>query len=566
MWGRLRKHIIPIVLGVVALLPFVWTLNDPFVSDDWNFLWLADKRGFSVSEIVRTNTEGGEAGGSYRPLVSVFWRGLYQVAGTNPAPYRVATIGFHIANVLLLYFLLKKVLAERHYPPAIAGIAAFLFAITPSKAEIAWVSVVNDTLAVLFIVLSAWMYSAALNRPTWPRIVWLGGSLLLTFAALLTKEFAVIIPVIVAVLGWVFGQNFKTIVRHVVLFIAVVMAFFGLRYAAIHLLASDYTGTLTLSVYQIWRAYTSYTVAFFLSGWPRAWVTAEWMQHLWFGGFVLALAAAISMRALRHLRIIWLGAVTAILYVISVVPVVRFAIENSWDYVSDEGERFVYFPSIFLSLLVAVVGWAVYQTLNRPVFKKTFLVIGAVLMLGAYSTLWLKTWRWHQAAQLAGRLVDQGAAILTSNEYGGYVVVGLPEQWQGAQIFRNAYPFALALRLPGSDVPTKHLISSRLHTLYAANAPAFTLVKKSATEFTYHNPQLLISSPSGFVSSDYTLTNNGSVKQKYGISVPAVTTSTVLAFSPQFAQTNQSQPIAIVYFNGTAFVVENFNKDRNNNY
>lgn len=558
MWHRLRKHIWPIVLGIVAVWPFVWTLNDPFVSDDWNFLWLADTRGFSVSEIVHTNTEGGVVGGSYRPVVSMFWRAMYQTASTHPLPYRVATIGFHVANVLLLYFLLKKISVQRHYPPVIAGLAALLFAITPSKAEIAWVSVVNDTLAVLFMLLSAWAYSAALNRRKWSRVALLFVSIVVAFVALLTKEFAIVMPVMVAVIAWVFEQNLKTIARHTALFAAVAIAFFSLRYAAIGLLASDYTGQLTLSSYQVWRAYTSYTVAFFLSGWPRAWVTAEWMQHLWFGGFVLVLAVTISVLVLRRLRVMWLAAVAAILYVISVVPVVRFAIENSWDYVSDEGERFLYFPSVFLSLLVAIVGWSLYQSMQRKKYQTAFLVVGTLCLTLAYGSLAFKTWRWHEAAQLAGRLVDQGASIIQANEHKGYVVVGLPEQWRGAQIFRNAYPLALALRLPNSNVPTKHLIASRLHTVYAASAPEFTLTKKSATEFVYHNPQLLINSPAKFFSSDYTLSNNGNIKQKYGISVSALTTSTVLTFSPQFVQTNQDQSIAIVYFNGTEFAVKSF--------
>lgn len=556
MWGRLRARVWPIALGIIALLPFVWTLNDPFVSDDWNFLWLADTRGFSISEIVRTNTEGGEVGGSYRPLVTVFWRALYQVAGTNPLPYRLATIGFHVVNVLLVYFLLQKIFTQRQIPRAIAGLAALLFALTPSKAEIAWVSVVNDTLATLLLLLSSWAYMAALVKTQWKQaaLFTLAGGL--AFGALMTKEFAVIIPVMIGALAWVYGKKFATIVWHSGLAAGVVAIFLAVRYAAIGLLASDYTGTLTLTVYQVWRAYISYTVAFFVSGLPRAWITAHWLLNLWLGNGAAIIVVGLSVWILRRTRLVFLGVAAAALYLLSIAPVVRFAIENSLRYVSDEGERFVYFPSLFLSVLVATVGWSFFQTFGRDRFKKTAAVLGVVALLGMSGVLGLKTWRWHQAAHLAGRLVDQGAALISNNTYAGYVVVGLPDQFHGAQIFRNAYPFALALRLPGSDVPAKHLIASRLHTLYAPTAEKFTLTKKSATEFAYQHPKPLINSPVGFTSSDYTLTNNGFLKEKYGISIPTITTSTVMAFSPQFVQTNQGQAIAIMYFNGVQFALE----------
>lgn len=355
IWPKLANWLKYTLLGLVALLPFVWTLNDPFVSDDWNFLWLADAGGFSVSDIVRTNTEGGEVGGSYRPVVSAFWRGMYQVAGTHPLPYRVATIGFHVANVLLVYYLLRRIFAQRQIMPVIAGFAALLFAITPSKAEIAWVSVVNDTLATLFILLSCWAYIAALGKQGWKKFITLGLPLVLGLLALLTKEFAVVVPVLIIALACVYGQKSKIIIWHGALFIGVVIAFFALRYTAIQLLASDYTGKLSLSTYQIWRAYCSYTIAFFVSGFPRAWITARWLDHVWLGSTLLLVGAGIALWILRQTRLVFLGIATAILYLIAVVPTVRFSIENSLRYASDEGERFVYFPSIFLSVLVATI-------------------------------------------------------------------------------------------------------------------------------------------------------------------------------------------------------------------
>lgn len=549
MWGRWRKYVWPVVIGLVALLPFVCTLNDPFVSDDWNFLWLADARGFSVTEMIRTNTEGGVSGGSYRPVVNLFWRGLYQVAGLHPLPYRVATIGFHVANTVLLFFLLKKILKQRHLPVAIAGLSAILFAITPSKAEIAWVSVVNDTLAVLFILLASWTFVTALGKTQWKKYFWHSLSVGLALLALATKEFAVLIPIIIFVLSRSEAGSTKTALGHTLPYLGVIGVFFVARYLVIGVLASDYTGKLSLTEYQAWRAYISYAVGFFVSGYPRAYLSSRWLQHLiLFNGVAIIGLAAIGW-VLARTRLLKFGLITGGLFVLSAIPVVRFAIENSLRHVSEEGERFLYFPSVFLSITLAVLIWSVYQCATSNLAKKSVITIGLILGVGMYSTLFIKTWRWHQAARVAGSLVEQGVALISTKQYDGYVVIGLPDQYHGAQIFRNAYPLALSLRLSGSDVPLRHLIAARVRVLYEPGTE-FSLTKISDREFRYTSSKSLLLSVAEFVSTDYTVKTNQLEKEKFGISIPATATSTVVQFTPQFIQGIQAdnQKIAILYF------------------
>lgn len=133
----------------------------------------------------------------YRPLVTVSFLIDRAIWGANP-------FGFHL-TVLLIHALASVALfalARRIAPGAGALVAALLFAVHPVHAEaVGWISGRADVIAALlgFVALLASLASPASFRASAGALVVIG---LASAGAVLAKEPAAILPLMVAIVAW----------------------------------------------------------------------------------------------------------------------------------------------------------------------------------------------------------------------------------------------------------------------------------------------------------------------------------------------------------------------------
>lgn len=212
------------ILLLCAVLPYLDTLGNGFVHDDYNeVLNNPYLRSFGhLKEILSTNTLAhlGARGVTnyYRPVSVVGFLLCYQAFG--PLPY-----GFHLANLLLnaavvclLFALTDRMFRNR----MLAFVTAALFALHPAHTEaVAWISAVTDLDVAFFSLLTFWFYlgvgkpAGQSNHPLVPPLVrsgnrggWLSAAVgtewarlgtVASFAlALLSKEQAAVIPLLAA--------------------------------------------------------------------------------------------------------------------------------------------------------------------------------------------------------------------------------------------------------------------------------------------------------------------------------------------------------------------------------
>lgn len=197
---------------LVCLAAFANALRGEFVHSDVRQIvqnrLLQD--GSVIGEALTTNAgtfRGDPAemgGGGWQPL-SVLWFMLaYRLFG-------LATLGWHVANVLLhagvvalAYGLLRYVGLERWLAAAIT----LLFAIHPSHvASVTWISGVPDLLLGLFFLGSLWL---ALSAQREPRRWKLPVAWLLALCAMLCHEAGVVLPIVVGVALYGFGEPNRT--------------------------------------------------------------------------------------------------------------------------------------------------------------------------------------------------------------------------------------------------------------------------------------------------------------------------------------------------------------------
>jgi Tfp pilus assembly protein PilF len=149
----------------------------------------------------------------YRPLLLVDFIIEHAFFGTNPWGYHLTNLLFHILTVCLLFIFFKKIKIRE----VDALILAALFAVHPVLSQaVAWIPGRNDMLLMIFfltVLISTIQYYLIREKGNKP-LKWLYflTQFVLLLLALFTKETAVVIPLVVAlVLVYIFNKPLKSL-------------------------------------------------------------------------------------------------------------------------------------------------------------------------------------------------------------------------------------------------------------------------------------------------------------------------------------------------------------------
>jgi len=121
--------------------------------------------------------------------------------GPSPGAHHLVNLALHLANTLLLFFLLRRLTGALWRSAFVAA----LFALHPLHVEsVAWVAERKDVLCTLFFCLTLWAYAEWVKRAGW----WRYGAALLFFAlGLMAKPMLVTLPFVLLLLDvWPLGR------------------------------------------------------------------------------------------------------------------------------------------------------------------------------------------------------------------------------------------------------------------------------------------------------------------------------------------------------------------------
>jgi protein O-mannosyl-transferase len=142
-------------------------------------------------------------GNYYRPVFLLFLLVNYKIFGPYPAGWHLVSVAAHVAVTFLVYRLAWRLLRDRKT----ALVAALVFGLTPVHIEsVAWVSGVTDPLLALFLLPSFLWYLNA-RQPGNHRRWWLAGSLAFYGLAMLSKETALILPMLILAFEWLWQKK-----------------------------------------------------------------------------------------------------------------------------------------------------------------------------------------------------------------------------------------------------------------------------------------------------------------------------------------------------------------------
>lgn len=191
MFKKFHPYLLIILIGILL---YVWTAFFDFSYFDDQALIVENSEIIGdVSNVGRLFVDDAffsEQNFYYRPLLNLSLMLDMQVSGILPWFFHLTNSGLHILAACLLFVVLIKLHTSR-------GRALWLslfILIHPALVQaVAWIPGRNDSLLAIFILSAFWFFLSFLEQP---KIKYFSGSILFFLAALLTKEVAIVVPVL----------------------------------------------------------------------------------------------------------------------------------------------------------------------------------------------------------------------------------------------------------------------------------------------------------------------------------------------------------------------------------
>lgn len=410
-----------------ASLSYAASLRAPLLFDSYTHLALASRESFK--EALGTFYQHPAMGDFFfRPLGELSYWIDFHWAAFDPLRWNLWNLVVHVLTCLLVYILARQL----RQSPIVAMVSALIFALHGSRPEVvSWVAARFDLLATFFVVLSLvalQRYWAAGNR------LWLGLSVCALLAALLSKESAYCLPLLLICL-LAFEERSKTrqILRAAGMFALIAAGMFAYRYWVLNGIGGykeDLGGAtiLRFSALRTVRAllFREWAFLFFPINWssgPRTEIQV---------GAVLVLAVLCGF--LLWVRPNARRLVGCLCLVVAASLPVQHLLLLGPDM---SGARVLYLPVLGVSLL-----WG--SLLERCGRRSHFIMLAAALLASQVVMLEHNLAIWNEVAHLSQQTCRAFGQTLET-EGGRASVVGLPAVWNGVYFLRNGFAECVAI-------------------------------------------------------------------------------------------------------------------------
>jgi hypothetical protein len=205
-WKISKALFPPLLLAMLSFLVYANTLQGDFVWDDralfveHHDLW----QWKHLKKLVTSqdNLFEDRYTGYYRPFPNLIFLLDRYLWDQDPYGYHLTNVIFHVLATLSLYWMASIVFQNR----VLAFWGALLFAWHPVHTEdVAWINGRNNVISSFFFILSFVFYLKYAKKKRFSRTCY--GFSLLSFAlSLLSKEYALTFPIMVACYEYVFGD------------------------------------------------------------------------------------------------------------------------------------------------------------------------------------------------------------------------------------------------------------------------------------------------------------------------------------------------------------------------
>ncbi len=199
----MRRTLIISLFLISATLAVFWQVHDHEFTNYDDHIYVTENihvvKGLTAHGVIWAFTTTHAA--NWHPLTWLSHMLDCQLYGLKPGGHHLTSVILHLANVLLLFFLLRKMTGALWR----SGFAAALFALHPLHVEsVAWVAERKDVLSAFFWMLTLWGYTLYVQQP---RLRTYLLTILTCALGLMAKPMLVTLPFVMILLDyWPFGR------------------------------------------------------------------------------------------------------------------------------------------------------------------------------------------------------------------------------------------------------------------------------------------------------------------------------------------------------------------------
>ncbi len=395
----------------------------------------------------------------FRPLLSLSLIIDHALWNLNATGYHTTNIVFHSINSFLVFLVALLLLntSQLHEKRIwnLAFLSGFIFLIHPSHTEsVAWISGRTDVVATFFCLLSFYIY---LLYKQYAKAVYIPISIFLFLCSLLSKESVIAYPLVILVyevytytVEGTTGRKRTSILYLPLLYGCALVLYLSMRFIVIGTIIGGYGGGLVhLNVHPVrmLKHIVTYSTRALLPPIPHMTIAI-----LIFAGSLLA----VTLLILRSVRKGLLQTPSIIYFlvaafIVSLIPVLNLRI----SLVTTQGERFIYLPSFFYSILMVVVLGYIFQ-------KKKYFSIAFIFLLLFYGvSIYSSNKNWREAGTISKDILY---SLKTMERTERLFIINLPDHINGAYIYRNG--IVEALNLFGHTGQFKKIVTISFNNVY----------------------------------------------------------------------------------------------------
>lgn len=409
-----KQLLVIIAFAVLTFILYYPILNNEFLSDDFDSLYriVIEKRILFK--------------GLLRPLMDISFSLNYLISGLHTWSYYTFNLILHVINAFLLYRLvLSYPIFKDRRQEMLALISGFLFIIYPFHNEaIVWLTGRLASMASFFalITLNIWLSKMQIRLKFFI-------CLLLYFIGLLAYESIVFLPVVAIILG-LERRSVLTRLRNNLLGAVGVIAFLLLiRFVISGTIYGDYGSRLVTSGWDkyVLKAFKTLGRSFFPPSEHTNILTIVFLLFLcfivWIHFKLFKMYRSKTEITFQYLKII-------ACFLVSILIPMLFGISTR----TSEGDRLLYFPSLFLCPALSLV----IMLVAKPILQR---ICFSVLFTYFIYFLIQNNRQWEKASNAVSQVLQA-----TENSKGKPVyLINIPDELEGAYVFRNGFERSLKL-------------------------------------------------------------------------------------------------------------------------
>lgn len=366
----------------------------------------------------------------FRPVANMVTAAEVWLYGNHPLGFHITSLLLHIVDTFLVMALTRALLKKYSSPdkyqqaPFLIG---SLFFIYPFHSEpLLWVIGRISMIATFFYLLSLLFFIMAKG---WPRYAL---SVLFFIPALFTYEISWTLPLVITILAiankYQYKKSWPATIGSVAPYWLVFGLFVTIRSLLLRRVFTDYdveghSMNPVALLGNLFRLFAR-TIA------PPAQSTALFMIGFFIAASLLIL---LVVYCIKNKAVTILHVLTACFLCITYLPVVTFGTDTH----GTEGERYLYLPSVFLLILLALLLYELPARLKAGIFAVIFIISAGMLALLAHN--------YQHASRVAKSIIT---GVNPSSPIKNIIALNLPANYKGAMIYRMGYPQAVRWMRP----------------------------------------------------------------------------------------------------------------------